>query len=694
MHQVCRRSFLLLLVVLCIFVETGCTKHSVDSTINYGEWISLINEKAGIYDYTEKKPYFINISANSPYFDDIQSAVEWGILDKNHSVDVERPLTRELAAYTLINLSGVELVKETGKYRDIQNTQYPKEVTTAITLGLLEVDKKNRFRPKEIVDKEEALNLLDVVTSYINGFEYDNDSEITINDDLDLVDEVPESYDLDEKKVIYPADSDIKEDQYLKIESNIYKIKSVEDNEENTLVTVEEAELTDVYDSFVIQGHDELDFSNAEIIEEYPSVIEETSFVEPTNIKLMSIQSLKKTFDYNGVNVLWRLTSSGIYAEISKKNKSGAKAYANFTLNKVKPTYQWVMKDGKIKHAYFRIDFETSEKTGFINEKSQTKYGNFNNLYGNDFISLCQNFFQSERSITEVEVPIAKLKIPLASNPGLSVKIELRLKLYATGKAEISFIQENTVGMEIKNNHMRIIQESKPDAEALVKASIGSSANLLFGLNAMNLTLANTGVEAGIEASLKGIVHEYDEYGDLNSTTVDIPYDILEEAFSHNEGILVCADLENQWILNANFNTSASLAGRFGFSKKVNILNGPFLNFEKSHFENGQFMKSCSRKSRNHTSVSKTDPLETSQIRIQTYAITLLEGRSKSLTIKGLPRGYALKDIVFTSSNTSIATVDEVGKITALKEGSARITCETYDGKYSVYCSVLVQKEK
>ena len=73
----------------------------------------------------------------------------------------------------------------------------------------------------------------------------------------------------------------------------------------------------------------------------------------------------------------------------------------------------------------------------------------------------------------------------------------------------------------------------------------------------MNLTLANTGVEAGIEASLKGIVHEYDEYGDLNSTTVDIPYDILEEASSYNERILVCADLENKWILNANFNTSA-----------------------------------------------------------------------------------------------------------------------------------------
>ena len=45
---------------------------------------------------------------------------------------------------------------------------------------------------------------------YINGFEYDNDSEIIINEDLDFVDEIPVSYDLDEKKVIYPADSDIK----------------------------------------------------------------------------------------------------------------------------------------------------------------------------------------------------------------------------------------------------------------------------------------------------------------------------------------------------------------------------------------------------------------------------------------------------------------------------------------------------
>ena len=73
---------------------------------------------------------------------------------------------------------------------------------------------------------------------YINGFEYDNDSEIIINEDLDFVDEIPVSYDLDEKKIIYPADSDIKEDQYLEIESNIYKIKSVEDNEENTLSLV------------------------------------------------------------------------------------------------------------------------------------------------------------------------------------------------------------------------------------------------------------------------------------------------------------------------------------------------------------------------------------------------------------------------------------------------------------------------
>lgn len=694
MHQVCKRSILVLLGILCILLQVGCTNPSAINEISFGEWISKINESAGIHDFLETKPYFMNIPSSSPYYEDIQAAVEWGIIDTSHPIDVTQPITRELVAYTLIHLSNVELVKENGKFRDIQKTQYPKEVSTAINLGLMKVDKNNRFIPTQIMDKDEASELLNIVLDYINGIEYENKMpELTYKSDIEIINEKPLTYDLEQNEATFLKGTNIKENTYFYIDSNLYLVESISDDENTLHAVIKEADISEVIDSLSVAGSEELDFSQAEIIEDYQNDIsEETSFVEPTNIKLMSIQKIQKTFDYEDYKVKWRLTSSGIYSEIYKEDSHGGKVYANFTLSKVKPTYKCEMIDGKVDYAYFRIDSTTSEKIGFTKEQSETIYGNFKNLNKDNFIESCKKFFEEKRSVTDIEIPIAKLKIPLASNPTVKVTIELRLHLYASGKAEISFVQDNVIGLEIKDGHMRSICSSSPSSEALIKASIGSTAKLLFGLNMMNLQLANTSMEAGVEASMKSTVHAIEETGNLNSSSLDIPLDLLEDAANVNENILVCGDLKNEWILNATFNSSSSLLGKLGFYKKIKILSGPFLSFPETHIENGHFVKKCTRRSRNYTSNSSSDPIESSQIRIQTYAISLKEGASKTITIKALPKGYELSDIIYTSSNDSVANVDDVGKVVALKEGSARISLETRDGKYSVYCSVLVDK--
>ncbi len=676
---------------LCILFTVGCTKHSTKTEISFGDWIHTLNEKAGIHDFTETRPYFLNVPVTSTYYEDIQAAVEWGILDTSHTCNVDEPVTREVVAYTLIHLADVELSNETGKYKDIQKTNYPKEVTTAVNLGLFDLDNHNRFMPQETMDEKDALALLDVIVEYINSYTFDQtENEITYKDNVELNTEVPINYDLSSNTITYKKDSNIEKGQYTYIDSILYKIVCVEETESSKVAKIELEDGTSIIDSFHASGSDTLDFSEAQIIEDYGN--EETSYVEPTNFKLMSISSLQKTFTYKDYKVKWRLTSSGIYTEIYKENAYGGKAYADFTLSSVKPSYLWDMSNGKINHAYFRVDFKTSEELGFKQENNKTLYGNFSNLKGNNFIENCKNFFQEKRSVTEIEIPIAKVQVPLPSNPSFSVKIELRLKLYASGKAEIIFSQEDAVGMEIKNGHLRTIHKCDSDSEALIKATTGSSAKLLFSLNTLNLTLANTAVESGIEAVLKSTVHSYDENLNLTSSSSDVPLDILEEASSNNSSILVCGDLTNKWYVTATVNNSSSIAGKLGFTKKFNILSGPFLPFNTSHFENGQFVKSCTRKSKS-TTTSKSDPIESSQIRIQTYAITLSEGSTKTLMIKALPKGYELNDIEYTSSNTNVAIVNEDGVITGIKEGSARISLETRDGKYSVYCSVLVQKK-
>ena len=69
--------------------------------------------------------------------------------------------------------------------------------------------------------------------------------------------------------------------------------------------------------------------------------------------------------------------------------------------------------------------------------------------------------------------------------------------------------------------------------------------------------------------------------------------------------------------------------------------------------------------------------------------IELLEGDELTLTATVKPDNATNKNVTWTSSNESVATVDN-GKITAVKAGSSMITVTTEDGNKSTTCEVTV----
>lgn len=71
--------------------------------------------------------------------------------------------------------------------------------------------------------------------------------------------------------------------------------------------------------------------------------------------------------------------------------------------------------------------------------------------------------------------------------------------------------------------------------------------------------------------------------------------------------------------------------------------------------------------------------------------LTLDVGDSETLVAEILPDDATDKDIVWKSSDESVVTVDDNGKVSAISDGSAVITASV-DGK-SVECSVTVNKE-
>ena len=72
--------------------------------------------------------------------------------------------------------------------------------------------------------------------------------------------------------------------------------------------------------------------------------------------------------------------------------------------------------------------------------------------------------------------------------------------------------------------------------------------------------------------------------------------------------------------------------------------------------------------------------------------LTLPSSTTKTLTATVKPSNATNKNVTWSSSNTSIATVDQTGKVTAVAEGTCTVTCTAKDGSgVKATCAVTVE---
>ena len=68
-------------------------------------------------------------------------------------------------------------------------------------------------------------------------------------------------------------------------------------------------------------------------------------------------------------------------------------------------------------------------------------------------------------------------------------------------------------------------------------------------------------------------------------------------------------------------------------------------------------------------------------------------GQSDTLRATVAPSNASDRSVTWSSSNTSVATVDSSGKVTAVKVGSATVTVKTTDGNFTAACAVTVSAQ-
>ena len=111
-----------------------------------------------------------------------------------------------------------------------------------------------------------------------------------------------------------------------------------------------------------------------------------------------------------------------------------------------------------------------------------------------------------------------------------------------------------------------------------------------------------------------------------------------------------------------------------------------------SHSDNSNPLAGVTEKAVTFTVTEKDpDPVPVTSVKLNNTTLNLTVGDSETLTAIVLPDNATNKDVTWASSNEDVATVDENGKVTAVKAGTAIITATAGGKKAS--CEVTVTSQ-
>jgi hypothetical protein len=688
MRPECRHNQLLVFwffLASAALVLSGCSPAPVE-TMTLGNWVMLIQEQARLPESSTDLPYFMNVGADQPCFEAVQSAVEWGVLQPTGGFMPDEPLTREWAASTLMHLKEEKLPEASEEgIRDIAQSSFRKEVSAAVSSGLMPVDGRGRFYPKREMEAEDARRLLAQVISWMDQRSFEEETEISIDGQTPV--EIKEEQIEKGKFILFKPEQGIVKGSIVHPQDSeaYYRIEDGPTPGKGRLSLLKKEEVAENLD-FTYSG--ELDLSQAEVIDG----VEGTSVTESAFTAPQSGRVLARTHTIQDWQLSYSISASGIRAELSKKLESGAKAYGMVRIYDLKPTIRWRCRDGETESSYFRMDFATTESLGVSAGTNVKRYGDFSKLSAADPLGSLKNLLSSKSSPAEITVPIATLKIPLPEMPLVKVIVSLEVSLGADGRVELALSQDHSIGCEIRGGGMRAIDDHDAKVEGLLRSNAWITGGVRTALAAGRKKLTDVSLHTGAKARCHATLHLYDNQQNHTTLGADRSLDELEAGIGSSENILLCADVDAHLISRLSFNSSTTLAGKLGLKKTIDLLdadNGPRISGLGGHMENGHIVPRCTRTDRRKDSRTFS-AADSRAILLERYVLLLKPGETASIPVASVPEGYTNNDLFYTSSSRAVS-VSADGIVRGEQEGCSIVTIATSDGLYKVRCSVTVR---
>ena len=264
-------------------------------------------------------------------------------------------------------------------------------------------------------------------------------------------------------------------DVFFNDQKQVYEyVENIEDGQLKT----REAEFEEVFTDFNIQDSYEVDFSNAEVIP-----LQEELDVGYVNNKFNLLASKSHVFNADGYRISYSLSTSGVDVHVSKKIDKTT-VYVDASLNNVKPSFKWTYKDDDLKNCYMSMKLNTTTSLG----ATMGKYGNYylklKDKSSDDFLTSIKSMIVPKKDELEAIIPICEIKTPIPNVPFAKLNMTIGIKLYVSGKVELTIYNDHNIGFEIKNGKARFFYDHNDDVDGIVSSSSKAALALNLGLDA------------------------------------------------------------------------------------------------------------------------------------------------------------------------------------------------------------------
>ena len=315
-------------------------------------------------------------------------------------------------------------------------------------------------------------------------------------------------------------------------------------------------------------------------------------------------------------------------------------------------------------NAYVSLDYDEAVSIKYNGENEELT--DFNDEYHG--LSDAEIADELSSDIFEAEHEIAR--IPFEVCPGIEIDFVISFTLDANGYVSFDMSFNHTKGFEIHNSRIQTISETF-GGNSKVKALGDSKLLFSFDIQFEASLVKESLIKADIESS-----HNCDGRTSIYNDMVCIDVSAFPSASLSLEFHDAVKKLLTDTSLTRSLNGSGNKYNTEDFH--CEIKNGIFNVVDKcSHGDN---------------TVDSTYEAKVGRLELYKSYYSMPVGSSIRLEVKSLPANVNVNDLVWSSSDPAVLSIESGGKASALSEGLVMVTVKTSDGKEEFVCTVSVKE--